>query len=121
LPHVTDIPGQQAIYAEKAAEARAYVAMDPAPETLAEFPLLAAEVAITAPDAWQLSQVWLNMQAQLRQVGAQSEKLRLGALRAIRTAGTVAELDGILAAFPLSLTDVAPPRKRERLTQNTTF
>jgi hypothetical protein len=53
-----------------------YVAMDPLPQTLDDFPLMAAEVMITAPDAWQLAQVWLNMRAHLRLVGAQSERVR---------------------------------------------
>lgn len=103
LPFLTDIPGQQAIYTEKAAEAVAYVSMDPPPTTLDNFPLLAAEVAITAPDAWQLAQVWLNMQAQLRQVGAQSEQLRLGTQKALESATTLTSVAEILAEFPLEL------------------
>lgn len=99
LPYLTDIPGQQAIYTEKAAEAVAYVAMDPAPETLVDFPLMAAEVMITAPDPWQLAQVWLNMQAQLRLIGAQSEQLRLGTQLAITNAKNLDEVQNIMLGF----------------------
>jgi hypothetical protein len=99
LPYLTDIPGQQAIYTEKAAEAVAYVAMDPTPETLVDFPLMAAEVMITAPDPWQLAQVWLNMQAQLRLVGAQSEQLRLGTQLAITNAVTLGEVRDVMDNF----------------------
>jgi hypothetical protein len=99
LPYLTDIPGQQAIYTEKAAEAVAYVAMNPAPETLVDFPLMAAEVMITAPSPWQLAQVWLNMQAQLRLVGAQSEQLRLGTQLAINEAVTLDEVRGVMVIF----------------------
>lgn len=99
LPYLTDIPGQQAIYTEKAAEAVAYVATDPAPETLVDFPLMAAEVMITAPDPWQLAQVWLNMQAQLRLVGAQSEQLRLGTQLAITNAANLNEVQEVMSAF----------------------
>lgn len=44
---ITDLPGQQMIYLAKEAEARAFLA-DPAPD-LAAYPLLAAEVGLTAP------------------------------------------------------------------------
>jgi hypothetical protein len=119
LPYLTDIPGQQAIYAEKAAEAVAYVAMDPAPQTLDDFPLMAAEVRITAPDAWQLAQVWLNMQAQLRRVGAQSEQLRLGTQMAIAAATNLDEIAAIMSAFPLTTDQAELAQTRKQIAPNT--
>jgi hypothetical protein len=113
LSHLTDIPGQQAIYAEKATEAAAYVAMDPPPKTLDDFPLLAAEVAITAPDAWQLAQIWLNMQTQLRRVGAQSEQLRLGTQKAIESAPTAADVADVLVYFTTVLTETNVEKTRK--------
>ena len=101
LAYITDIAGQEAIYAEKAAEAKAYVALIFPPANLANFPMLAAEIGITAPDAAQLAQVWLNMQAQLRIVGAQSEQMRLGAINLINAALSQSEIDQILEEFPL--------------------
>ena len=46
---ITVLPGQDMIYQTKEAEARAWIA-DPAPD-LANYPLLSAEIGLTAPDA----------------------------------------------------------------------
>lgn len=89
--YITTLPGQQMIYMAKEAEARAYVA-DPAPD-LANYPLLSAEVGITAPDAWQLAQIWLALADLWRNAAAQIEAWRLGAAAAIDAAGTVAEVE----------------------------
>lgn len=89
--YITTLPGQQMIYLAKEAEARAYVA-EPAPD-LANYPLLSAEVGITAPDAWQLAQIWLALADLWRQAAAQIEAMRLGATAAIDAAVTVAEVE----------------------------
>lgn len=90
LALVTDIPGQQAIYQAKEAEARAWMAA--LPLTLTDYPLLAAEVGITAPNAAQLAQLWLNMGHMFRAAAAQSEGARMTALAAIDAAKTPEEL-----------------------------
>ncbi len=54
----TDIPGQDALYLEKRAEAVAYVREargGAEPATLADYPLLDSETGITAPTPWQLA------------------------------------------------------------------
>jgi hypothetical protein len=78
---VTDIPGQMAIYQAKEAEARAWLA-DAAPQ-LADYPLIAAEVGITAPTGSELAQLWLNMAHIFRLAAAASERARMQALAAV--------------------------------------
>ncbi len=82
--YITVIPGQEMIYLAKEAEAVRYLAE--APETLTEYPMLAAEVGITAPTAYELAQLWANMSALWRQVAAQIETARLTAIYAIEAA-----------------------------------
>ena len=94
---ITTLPGQQMIYLAKEAEARAFLT-DPAPD-LAAYPLLAAEIGITAPDALQLAQIWLNMGDLWRSTAAGLEALRLGAAAAVDAAGTVEEVGDAMAVF----------------------
>lgn len=91
---ITDLPGQDMIYLAKEAEARAWVnAVAP---DLADYPLLAAEIGITAPDADQLAQLWLNMAALWRAAAAQLEALRLTTQAAIASAASPEEIDAIM-------------------------
>lgn len=96
---VTDIPAQEMLYLEKRSEALRYLAEDPEPEALDGYPLLAAEIGITAPTAWQLAQIWANQAAMLVAVAAHLETLRLGAIAAIETAATAEEIEAALDAF----------------------
>ena len=99
--YITDIPGQEMIYLQKEAEAVAWLADDdPDP---ADYPFLSAEVGSTADTLGNVAQVYLNMAALFRQVGAGLEHLRLGAIAAIEGAGTVAEIDAAVAAFESAL------------------
>lgn len=94
---ITTLPGQQMIYLAKEAEARAFLT-DPAPD-LAAYPLLSAEIGITAPDALQLAQIWLNMGDLWRSTAAGLEALRLGAAAAVEAAGTLEEVGNAMAVF----------------------
>lgn len=94
---ITEIPGQEMLYLAKEAEARDYIA-DPAP-VLANYPLIAAETGLTAPDAGSLAQLWLNLGAQWRAVAAQIETARLGAVYATELATSEAEIAAIEAAY----------------------
>ncbi len=94
---ITDLPGQQMIYLAKEAEARAWLA-DAAPNP-AEYPLLSAEVGITAPDAPSLAQLWLNMGQLWRAAAAQLEALRMSTLAAIDAAETPEDIEAALAAL----------------------
>jgi hypothetical protein len=94
---ITDLPGQDMVYLAKEAEARAWVAE--ATPDIAHFPLLAAEVGLTAPDADQLAQLWLNMAALWRSTAAQLEALRLSAQAAISAAESEAGIAAALAVL----------------------
>lgn len=85
--YITVLPGQDMIYLAKEAEARAWIA-DPVPNP-ANYPLLVAEIGITAPDAAALTQLWLNLAALWRAAAAQLEALRMSVGAAIDAAETV--------------------------------
>ncbi len=82
----TDIPAQDAMYLEKRAEALAFLAEVPEPKTLADYPLIAGEVGLTAPTAYELAQIWLNRAHLFKLVGGATETARLRATYAIATA-----------------------------------
>ncbi len=91
---ITDLPGQSMIYLAKEAEARAWLA-DPAPD-MADYPMLSAEIGLTAPDAQALAQIWLNMATLWRQAAATLEARRLTLSAAIDAATTVAEVEAVV-------------------------
>lgn len=96
---VTDLPGQEMLYIRKEAQARGYLAESPEPADASAYPLIAAEVGITAPTAAQVAQVYLNLAAIWESVGAALESVRLGAVAAIEVATSRAEIDAALATF----------------------
>jgi len=77
LAYITVMPGQDMIYMAKEAEARAYLVDG----TIG--PLLSAEVGSTAPDAYQLAQLWVNLAALWRGVAAQIEGERLSRIKGV--------------------------------------
>ena len=89
---ITDLPGQDLVYAAKRAEAVAWLASDPTPEDLNGFPWLLAEVGITAPSAGELAQLWLNLDALWQAEGAGIEAVRLSALTNIAAASSAADI-----------------------------
>lgn len=98
----TDIPGQDALYLEKRAEAVAYVAETNhggEPADLKDYPLLANEVGITAPTAWSLAQIWLNRSDQFKRVGAETERARMQAMIAVSTAPDFQTIETIERTF----------------------
>ena len=96
-PLVTELPGQEMVYLRKEQEALAFLA-DPDP-VITEYPLLKAEIGITAPTAYQLAQIWINMSSLWRTAAAQLEAYRLGIAAQIDAATTMAQLDLIEASF----------------------
>ncbi len=94
---ITDLPGQDMIYLAKLTEAAAWTtAVDPDP---ADYPLLSAEVGITAPTADELAQLWLNMGQLWRAAAAQLEALRMSTGAAIDAAETPEDVAAALAAL----------------------
>ena len=98
----TDIAGQDALYLEKRTEAVAYIReaeMSGEPKGLEDYPLLAGEVGITAPTAWQLAQIWLHVSDQFKAVGAATERLRMLAATAIADAPDDTAIEKAETAF----------------------
>ncbi|WP_323041588.1 hypothetical protein [Gemmobacter sp.] len=95
--YITILPGQDMIYQAKEAEARAWIA-DPAPD-LEDYPLLSAEIGLTAPDAQSLAQLWLNMASLWRQAAAGLEAVRLTVGAAIEAATTVEAITAAMSGL----------------------
>lgn len=89
---ITGGSGQAMVYLAKAAEARRYLATVPPPADLADYPLLSAEVGITAATALDLAQTWLALDAGWTTVAARIEGARLAAKAAIAAASTPAAI-----------------------------
>ncbi|MFC6640809.1 MULTISPECIES: hypothetical protein [Sulfitobacter] len=103
LIFITDIPGQGAIYAEKEAEAISYMALDPAPADLAPYPFIEQEMLATGMTGHECAQLFLNMAAQWRPLGAQLEGLRIGCNHKISAALSKQEVDLVLADLEAAL------------------
>ena len=84
LAHITGGAGQAMTYGQKAAEAKACLA-DAAPDAAA-YPLLSAEIGITAPTLEEVAAVVAAAHAAWTLTGAQIEALRLGAKAAVAAA-----------------------------------
>ncbi|KPP88744.1 MAG: hypothetical protein HLUCCO07_11975 [Rhodobacteraceae bacterium HLUCCO07] len=103
--HITALPGQEMIYTAKEAEAKAYLAEDPEPEDLDDYPFLAAEVGVTAETPYQLAQIWLYMASEWRTVGPQLENLRLALIGDAEAATTPEEVDQVRVAVEAVVSD----------------
>ncbi|MDX5412898.1 MAG: hypothetical protein LPK02_07605 [Rhodobacterales bacterium] len=94
---ITPIIGQEMIYIEKETEARRFIAMETLPNDLTDFPFIASEVGVTAPSAYEVAQLYLNLGAQWRVVGSQLENLRLSSITAIESATTLSQITQTIA------------------------
>ncbi|MCU0826663.1 MAG: hypothetical protein MUE52_04495 [Tabrizicola sp.] len=102
----TDITGQDALYLEKRAEALAYVREaeeSGEPKDLADYPLIANEIGVTAPTPWQLAQIWLHLSGAFKSIGAATERPRQIALNAVALARDQDELFTIQDTFTQAL------------------
>lgn len=97
LLYITDIPGQDAIYASKLEEARAYLA--DAEPVAADYPLIWSEVGVTAPTAIEVAQVFLNLNALWKAAAAAIDGAYFGAQAAIMAASNGAEMQAALDAL----------------------
>lgn len=84
LAHITGGAGQAMTYSQKASEAKACLA-DAEPDAAA-YPMLAAEIGITAPTLSEVAAVVAAAHAAWTVIGSQIEALRLGAKAAIAAA-----------------------------------
>lgn len=95
--YITTSPGQEMIYLAKEAEARE-LASDPAPDP-ADYPMLAAEVGITAPTLAEVGQIILNLAVLWRGIGAQLEQVRLTTHTQVSAATSVEAVNAVVASF----------------------
>lgn len=102
LLYITDIPGQQMVYADKEAQARAWLA-DPEPDP-ADYPAIVAEIGSTAPTAHDVAQVYLTQAAIWRQVSAVIEGVAMTAHAAIDGAADAETCETGAAGFEAQLT-----------------
>ncbi len=79
--YITPGAGQAMTYQQKAAEAKAFTDAEDSDE--ADFPMLMAEVGITAPDIAGVAASVLGAEMAWRQIGAAIEGIRLSAKKAI--------------------------------------
>lgn len=94
---ITTTPGQEMIYLAKEAEAR-MLALDEAPDP-ADYPMLAAEVGITAPTLAEVGQVVLNLAVLWRGIGAGLEQVRLATHTRISAATSVEAVNAVVASL----------------------
>lgn len=87
------------MYLRKEAQARAFLAQAVTPTDLTDYPLIAAEIGITAQSATQVAQVYINLAFQWESVGAALETVRLGAINTIETATNASQITQTLTSF----------------------
>lgn len=96
---ITDMPGQEMIYLRKEQEGLAYLALTEEPEDLSMFPLIATEVGITAPTAFQVATIWAQLSSMWVTAAAQLEQVRLGTAAQISVSSTFEELTSLKAVI----------------------
>lgn len=94
---ITILPGQNMIYMAKEREAIANLAAPTGDST--PYPLLAAEVGVTAPTAWELAQVWVNVSVYWRSIAARIEGVQMCAIAQIENCTDPDDLNAIVATF----------------------
>ena len=102
--YVTDISGQEMIYTMKRDEVVAYLNdSDPIPS---DYPLISAEIGITATTAYEVAQIFINMSAMLTQALAALENIRLITTAAIEGATEKTSVDTALNSFSAGLSSL---------------
>ncbi|EPE99546.1 hypothetical protein [Rhizobium grahamii] len=101
LKYITGGTGQAMTYQQKSDEARRYITAIGSSETPinpADYPLLSAEVGITAPTLGEVVAVVNAAFLQWQMIGGAIEAIRLGTKAAIDASGTVAEAEAAAGA-----------------------
>jgi hypothetical protein len=99
--YITVIAGQDMIYLRKEQEAISYLnATNP---VLSQYPMIAAEVGITAPTPYEVAQIWLYMSNAWQYVAAGLEAVRMTATNAVLNATTEEEVVTAYATFEATL------------------
>ena len=61
--------------------------------------MITAEVGVTAPTAWELAQIWVNVSVYWRSIAARIEGARMRAIARIEAASDPKAVTAVLAAF----------------------
>ena len=99
--YITNVKGQEVVYTMKRDEALRFL-NDNDPD-ISEYPLIAAEIGITAQAAHEVAQIYINMSHMFVQALAALENIRLTAVSAIETATTKADVDDALSQFDTAI------------------
>ncbi len=95
--YITTSPGQDMIYIAKEREALAFLVAPT--QDMTSYPLLAAEIGVTAPTAWELAQVWANVSVYWRGIAAQIEGIRMRAIAQVEAASDPQAVTAVLNTF----------------------
>lgn len=99
--YITDVKGQEVVYTMKRDEAVSYL-NDSDPD-LSNYPLIAAEIGITGPDAYSVAQIYINMNVMFVRALAALENIRLITVTAIETSATKSDVDAALSQFDTAI------------------
>lgn len=99
----TDIAFQQEAYYKKRAEAEGYLALNPPPATLNDFPLLKEITVIRSMTAVDLANLWITTNDTWGPILNATEVVRERALVAIAAAASRADIAAALAQFDTDL------------------
>mgnify|MGYP000882675861 CR=1 FL=1 len=102
MQYITVIPGQDMLY--KAKQEEATECLEEGVGALAvNYPLLAAEIGITAPTLLDVAQVVVNMAFFWKATASNLEMLRLGTIQDLEGAVNRADIDVILSSFNVAV------------------
>ena len=99
--YITDISGQEMIYTMKRDEAVAY--LNDSDPILSDYPLISAEIGVTATTAYEVAQTYINMSAIFTQALSALENIRLIAVSTIEDATEKTGVDTALDNFSIGL------------------
>lgn len=92
-------PGKDGVYSAKLAEANRWF-QDGQPADLSDYPYIEAETGVTAPTAYELALLWLNLQTLwVNQLAPQIERREQLAKAAIAAAASPAAIDAVIAGW----------------------
>ena len=99
--YITDVVGQEMIYTMKRDEAISYLnTSDP---ILSDYPLISAEIGVTATTAHEVAQIFINMSNIFAQALAALENIRLIAVSTVNSATEKTGVDTALDNFSIGL------------------
>lgn len=99
---VTYIPktrGASHMHLKKQLEAERYLALPSRPNDLSDFPLLEAEIGVSAGSAEEVARLWIDKAKETDAALARIERARMEAKAAIWKAGSEAEIEKVLKGF----------------------